>query len=152
MTQRALELLQQDCKRLYLQNESLFRKWGQTSSSIYAWARAIITILEKEGLNQRYIQMVIAKDLENYPEYLRTNSKSVEIAKVHIDEYNERVKKGLIKTTTEERLTRKIWTQEEKEKLRILYMNGYASEDIARMLKTTRGSVDAMIRHLKEQI
>ncbi len=152
MTQRALELLQQDCKRLYIQNENLLRKWGQTSSSVYAWARGIITILENEGINQRYIQMVIAKDLENYPEYLRTNSKPADIAKVHIDEYNERVKNGLIKTSTEERLTRKIWTPEEKEKLRTLYMNGYASEEIARMLKTTRGSVDAMIRHLKEQI
>lgn len=96
--------------------------------------------------------MVISKDIEKYLDYLRTNTKPSEIAKAHIDEYKEKVSNGIIKTSTEERLIRKIWTPDEKEKLRVLYMNGYSSEDIARKLKTTRGSVDAMIRHLKENL
>ena len=152
MTQRAKELLLADCKRLYQQNESVYRRWGQNASSLYAWARSIVTELEKEGLNQRYIQMVIAKDLEKFQDYLRTNAKPIDIAKTHIEEYAEKVKNGLIKTSTEERLVRKTWTPEEREKLRILYMNGFSSDEIAKRLKTTRGSVDAMIRHLKESL
>lgn len=152
MTQRALELLLADCKRHYQQNESFYRKWGQNASSLYAWARSIAVELEKEGINQRYIQMVIAKDLEKYPDYLRSNSKALEIARLHITDYKEKLERGQIKTSEDERLVRKIWTTDERDKLRVLYMNGYSLDDIAKILKTTRGSVDAMIRHIKESI